>query len=450
MNDLASDNHQRELLWRIPAAADIVAVMREWLGEQGLYWATSVTAHALLLSIGLMIAGAVYVLPKMEGAAPTFEAAEIDTTVLDIDISNFADTPIDPPGVIECPSFPTTASAVDPGSLMGDADPGEIDVGSVEQGATAGITAGGSLTDQIWRSQCNWGPGPRQSGPGDGSGPGTGRNGPPGFPSRTGRHYPHGDMTGPSENAAAAALVWLARHQRSDGSWSLAGYQERCRDGSCSGPGTVCADSAATPLGLLPFLAAGHTHTKRGKYQQQVRGGLTWLRENQTENGDLSGGSESPMYAHAIATIAMCEAYGMSGDKYCAAAAQRAVQFIERAQNKQTGGWRYQPGETGDTSVVGWMVMALKSAQMAGLSVSSESLDGAKRWLVAAGDGHGQFSYEIGSGGTPPMSAVGCLCSQYLGAARQDPVVVGGQALLAVNAPNWRSGTRITVITPRK
>ena len=59
----------------------------------------------------------------------------------------------------------------------------------------------------------------------------------------------------------------------------------------------------------------------------------------------------------------LCEAYGMTGDTHVRdAAAQAAVQFIEAAQNRQTGGWRYHPGEEGDTSVVGWQIMALKSA----------------------------------------------------------------------------------------
>ena len=75
------------------------------------------------------------------------------------------------------------------------------------------------------------------------------------------------------------------------------------------------------------------------------------------------------MYAHALATMALCEAFGMTGDQRVGAAAQAAVDFIAAAQNRQTGGWRYHPGEEGDTSVMGWQIMALKSARLAGLKV---------------------------------------------------------------------------------
>ena len=52
------------------------------------------------------------------------------------------------------------------------------------------------------------------------------------------------------------------------------------------------------------------------------------------------------MYSHGLATIALCEAYGMTGDQNVGMAAQRAVNYIIAAQNKATGGWRYNPGET--------------------------------------------------------------------------------------------------------
>ena len=66
------------------------------------------------------------------------------------------------------------------------------------------------------------------------------------------------------------------------------------------------------------------------------------------------------MYSHGLATIALCEAYGLSGDKQAGVAAQRAVNFILTAQNPNDGGWRYNPKDPGDTSVVGWQLMALK------------------------------------------------------------------------------------------
>ena len=64
------------------------------------------------------------------------------------------------------------------------------------------------------------------------------------------------------------------------------------------------------------------------------------------------------MYSHGLATIALSEAYGLSGDKVVGAAAQKAVDFILMAQNKNDGGWRYNPGDPGHTSVVGWQLMA--------------------------------------------------------------------------------------------
>ena len=46
------------------------------------------------------------------------------------------------------------------------------------------------------------------------------------------------------------------------------------------------------------------------------------------------------MYAHGLATITLCEAYGLTKDERIGAAAQRAVIFIEHAQHPASGGWR--------------------------------------------------------------------------------------------------------------
>jgi hypothetical protein len=198
-------------------------------------------------------------------------------------------------------------------------------------------------------------------------------------------------------------------------------------------------------MGLLPYLAAGQTHVSAGPFQQVIARGVYWLISHQKADGDLSADAEQQMYSHGLAAIALCEDYGMSGDKTVKLAAQKAINFIQAAQNSKTGGWRYHPGEEGDTSVVGWQLMALKSAQMAGLSVNPGVLDGTKRWLMSVGKGAGngtmgagggQFSYQPDGGPTPPISAVGLLCSQYLHAGRQDPVIVGGVQYLMANQPD--------------
>ena len=65
-------------------------------------------------------------------------------------------------------------------------------------------------------------------------------------------------------------------------------------------------------MALLPFLAAGQTHREKGPYKKNIEAGLFWLVNNQKPDGDLSAGSGQTMYTHGLATICMCEAYGLS------------------------------------------------------------------------------------------------------------------------------------------
>jgi hypothetical protein len=78
------------------------------------------------------------------------------------------------------------------------------------------------------------------------------------------------------------------------------------------------------------------------------------------------------------------------------------------------GGWRYTPGQAGDLSVTGWMVMALKSALMAGLDVPAISLRKTQNYLEASCDTKTEGYGYTGPGSSPVMTAVGLLCRQYL------------------------------------
>ena len=222
---------------------------------------------------------------------------------------------------------------------------------------------------------------------------------------------------------------------------ALANFTEKCKSGdrSCTGIGDLSADSGATAMGVLPFLAAGQTH-KSGEYKGTVNAAVRWLVSHQKPDGDLSSGAKPTMYSHGLVTIALCEAYGLTGDRAVGIAAQGGVNFIIQAQNKTDGGWRYNPGDPGDTSVVGWQLMALKSARMAGIDVGSGSnspFSGVSKWLDAAAVANGsQYCYQPGNGATPPMSSVGLLCRQYLGAKRENPMLTDGTKYLLGHLPD--------------
>ncbi len=251
-----------------------------------------------------------------------------------------------------------------------------------------------------------------------------------------------GGGTEETEKAVAAAINWLARHQNPDGSWGCQKCGDQCKDESCRthvSKGRVGADYpvAATAFGLLPFLAAGQTLETKGPYQSVIRKGLVWLAANQdSKTGRLGGGG---MYEHGLGTMALCEAYGVTRDPKLKQSAQTAIEFIEDAQNDDSGGWHYVPNPltVGDTSVFGWQFMALKSGQLAGLDVNPPTFRKAKLFLKSVSKGKGKsggmFSYMPESGPTPIMTAVGVLCRQHDGFEVDAPEMVESLDYVAAN-----------------
>ncbi len=256
-----------------------------------------------------------------------------------------------------------------------------------------------------------------------------------------------------SEEAIKRGLKWLADQQHDDGYWSLHEFYGMPGKKNV-GQGKSRSDTAATGFALLPFLGTGQSH-KTGDYREQIGKGLKWLVDNQKENGDLyaGGAGNAHMYSHGVAAIALCEAYGMSRDQNLRAPAQKALDFIVSAQHRGSGGWRYNPGQSGDTSVVGWQVMALKSGEMAGLHVPPQTLALAGKWLDSVegqGNSQGRFGY-TSRGGTVAMTAEGLLCRQFMGLGRNDPSMRAGADFLATHLPAagkdtsyyWYYGTQV-------
>jgi hypothetical protein len=205
-----------------------------------------------------------------------------------------------------------------------------------------------------------------------------------------------------TEVAVARALEWIAKQQKADGSWEFDGGSKKDR-------------VAATGMALLPFLAAGETHRNGTNYKATVDKGLRFLLAAQKANGQLG---DATMYTHAVATLALVEAYGLTSDPVLKAKAQSAVNYIVKSQCPD-GGWRYQPGaDAGDTSVFGWQVQALRSAQLANLTVPKACLAKAVKFLdtVAKDDG-ARYGYTAGIEPTDTLSAVGLFSKLLLGAA---------------------------------
>jgi hypothetical protein len=294
------------------------------------------------------------------------------------------------------------------------------------------------------------GPGGVGIGPGTGTLPGSGGGLVPGFGPRNRGNRPGGPGgTQATDHAVLGGLIWIAKHQGPNGAWSIQHSRFCPTKQGCDGAGGYQSDVAATALALLPFLGAGQTHqTRNGPFTKQIDKGLNWLIRQQAPDGGLwrrpSGrvgddGEINPMYTHAVATIVLCEAYGLTHDPKVGAAASKAVRYIELAQNESTGGWRYHPRDPdSDTSVLGWQVMALKSAQMAGLGVNSVTLESPRKWLasVATGRNHGLFRYQPYRAEEPSMTAVGQLCLQYMGLAPDDAALLEGKEYLMANLPS--------------
>lgn len=235
-----------------------------------------------------------------------------------------------------------------------------------------------------------------------------------------------------SERAVTEGLNWISRHQREDGGWGLDTSPECPKNPGCPDGTRSESDTAATGLALLPFLGAGHIHTQPGKYQKTVQKGVDWLLLRQQKTGELFLGGlfNSQMYSHAIASMALCEAYGLSKDPKLKRPAQLAIDFIAQSQNKDDGGWRYSPGMAGDTSVFGWQMFALRSARLAGLDVPRNVVRGCAYYLdLASTDKHGtRYAYLPGRNETITMTAEALLCRQYLGWLRDSPAMIKGAA----------------------
>jgi squalene cyclase len=162
----------------------------------------------------------------------------------------------------------------------------------------------------------------------------------------------------PTKRATAKALEWLAGKQNADGSWSEGRYPH---------------NTAITSFALLAFMSQGHL-PNQGQYGPEVAKGCRYLLSSARADGYLIGSRHGNMYCHGMATLALAELWGMTGDDEIKPVLKKAVDLIIKCQSRE-GGWRYNPDGSGaDISVTIMQVMALRAAKNGGLHVPDETL----------------------------------------------------------------------------
>lgn len=183
----------------------------------------------------------------------------------------------------------------------------------------------------------------------------------------------------PTKKAVDKALKWLAERQNSDGSWSDGSYPH---------------NTAITAFALLAFMSQGHL-PNQGLHGEQVAKGARFLMAAQREDGYVVGARGGNMYCHGMATLALAELWGSTGDESIKNVLQKAVDLIVRSQNGE-GGWRYEPRPTGaDISVTIMQVMALRAAKNAGLHVPDKTMSRAIDYINSCYDRpSGGYTYQ--------------------------------------------------------
>lgn len=226
-----------------------------------------------------------------------------------------------------------------------------------------------------------------------------------------------------TEQSVGRALEWLAMAQAADGRWDAdrwgAGREMKVLGHDRNGAGGN-ADTGITALALLTFLGAGHTHLE-GSYQDEVARGLVFLIRSQDARGSLAGEASqyARTYCHSMSTFALAEALALTKDKRLEPYVVRAVEHLLAAENKTVGGWRYNDDgrDQGDVSQLGWVIMALRSAELSGVRVPDETWTRIDGFLarVARGRHGGLAAYQVRTDWSRSMTAEAMYCRQVLG-----------------------------------
>ena len=338
-------------------------------------WGMSIMIHAILflLLTFIVIAGKIIEEPipiQVTMVAPPPPPPEVKKDKIDlekVDVEIVADVVVETPQVTQLDVVVEEISETeDPEIAMTEAKGREEAVSSSEAGGAAAFMAmgaGGGASGMM---------GNRQGG------------------GKT-RALRAGGGSRATEASVDLALRWFVRHQSPNGMWDVDNYQVNCQEaGPKCEPGTshtgADGDAAVTGYAVLAFLGGGYDHRTPNKYRRTVGAGLDWLVTNQKADGSFGN---SRNYENGICAMALAEAFAMTQDPKLREPAQKAIDHLLSVQNGQDNGygglgWDYtQPKTRNDSSVSGWVIMALKSANAGGLNIGN-GMAGAKVFMEKA------------------------------------------------------------------
>jgi hypothetical protein len=231
------------------------------------------------------------------------------------------------------------------------------------------------------------------------------------------------ELTDKASEAIDKGLKHLLKKQRKDGSWGSVGV---------------------TSLSLMAFMARAE-FPGYGPNGAALNRAKDWMLKQAKESptGYLGGS----MYEHGLATLALTELWGMTGDRekddaVIQKAIEAAVDVILRSQNAG-GGWRYQPtpdcGQ--DTSVTVMVFIGLASARQAGFEVPNETITKVLAYLNSAvSKNNGGFNYiPTGRGGSKDNESIACTgggaYAAQLAGDRGSEAVMGALRFLKERSP---------------
>jgi len=152
-----------------------------------------------------------------------------------------------------------------------------------------------------------------------------------------------------------APVRFLVREQLPSGAWP-------------DGPGGG-ADVAATGLASVALMSAGRVPRRQRPPDVALRKGLRSLIALDGRFGDSN-------LAHALATVALCEAWSRTREPAYRGPAEAAVRALLKRQHPERG--------FGSDAATGWGALALVSAHRADIEIPEGHFRGLRRWLVDA------------------------------------------------------------------